>query len=534
MFKKLFIINILLISFIAALFGAKSDDLFDKKKIQIDNKLRHQLDLEPTLYHIWIGTRDDANLDSKYRIKNKKKDSKEYIPGLPTMPTAPRAPQSSASKDYNESYVIYIYLDESLNDPALKNSIEALIKADIWPALNHCDDCIQFEIKEFFKKGTKNSQGVIDDLGKHEHPELNEYQAQMDNLKQELEEIKIGIEELSNLNTEDAAKKIEEENSRLAEVYQEYEAKLQEVTDANIALERTVELAKYELEEKEKELVEKEKLEAEAEIMDLKEEIQKAKEELEDTHTLQLAYYKAQYEIQSAFKDSLLQSYGQQIDQIYNPILGCMNPNARNFNPRANTDCQNCCLYDKADVVYVEGCTDPNADNWNPKATEDNGSCEYLKGDLNKDGKVDKNDSEMYQIQQGQMPPKTPSNIDTNLEKSSSNWLMWVLLGLLVVLIALSVVIIIGNKKKVVYLKPKNNQDNQSSNSNPAVQQPAQPAQPAVPPTTAPLDEGVLQSEVQKQRQSAVAMSAGQKEGATQIIKDWLDESKNEEENTEE
>ena len=29
-------------------------------------------------------------------------------------------------------------------------------------------------------------------------------------------------------------------------------------------------------------------------------------------------------------------------------------------------------------------------------------------------------------------------------------------------------------------------------------------------------------------------MSAGQKEGATQIIKDWLDESKNEEENTEE
>ncbi len=129
------------------------------------------------------------------------------------------------------------------------------------------------------------------------------------------------------------------------------------------------------------------------------------------------------------------------------------------------------------------------------------------------------------------MPPETPSNIDTNLEKPNSNWLMWVLLGLLVVLIALSIIIIIGNKKKVVYLKPKNNQDNQSSNSNPAVQQPAQPV---VPPTTAPLDEGVLQSEVQKQRQSAVAMSAGQKEGATQIIKDWLDESKNEEENTEE
>jgi hypothetical protein len=29
-------------------------------------------------------------------------------------------------------------------------------------------------------------------------------------------------------------------------------------------------------------------------------------------------------------------------------------------------------------------------------------------------------------------------------------------------------------------------------------------------------------------------MSAGQKEGATQILKDWLDESKNDEENTKE
>ena len=47
------------------------------------------------------------------------------------------------------------------------------------------------------------------------------------------------------------------------------------------------------------------------------------------------------------------------------------------------------------------------------------------------------------------------------------------------------------------------------------------------------MDEGVLQSEIRTQRQSAVAMSAGQKEGATQIIKDWLDESKNEEQSEE-
>ena len=35
----------------------------------------------------------------------------------------------------------------------------------------------------------------------------------------------------------------------------------------------------------------------------------------------------------------------------------------------------------------------------------------------------------------------------------------------------------------------------------------------------------VLQSEVKTLRQSAATMSAGQKEGASQIISDWLDES---------
>ena len=79
MLKKLFTINILLILFTTILFGANTDDLFTKKKIQIDDRFRG-LGLDPSLYHIWIGTRADANLDSQYRIENKqsKKKYKEY------------------------------------------------------------------------------------------------------------------------------------------------------------------------------------------------------------------------------------------------------------------------------------------------------------------------------------------------------------------------------------------------------------------------------------------------------------------------
>ena len=110
---------------------------------------------------------------------------------------------------------------------------------------------------------------------------------------------------------------------------------------------------------------------------------------------------------------------------------------------------------------------------------------------------------------------------------------------MLLILIILSIIAISGGSKKVVYLKPKSTKKSKSGKTedegeveNTETQQISRP--PGMPPTAAPVDEGVLQSEIQTQRQSAVAMSAGQKEGATQIVKDWLDESKNDEENTEE
>ena len=53
------------------------------------------------------------------------------------------------------------------------------------------------------------------------------------------------------------------------------------------------------------------------------------------------------------------------------PILGCMDPNAVNYSPVANTDSGNC-------DFGTQGCTNPLATNYNPNATVNDGSCEGI------------------------------------------------------------------------------------------------------------------------------------------------------------
>ena len=59
--------------------------------------------------------------------------------------------------------------------------------------------------------------------------------------------------------------------------------------------------------------------------------------------------------------------------------------------------------------------------------------------------------------------------------------------------------------------------DNQSASSNPAPVVPHTPIE-----TSANMNSDVKRSELNSLRQSAVSMSVGQKDGATQIVKDWL------------
>mgnify|MGYP001452136881 CR=1 FL=1 len=471
MFKKLLKITILLTISLSTLFA--SSELFMKKKIQIEDGFRG-MGWDPDLYKIWIGTRDDANIDSKYKIRKKKSKAsqKQYIPGLPTIPSAPKT-VSTPSSSYNESYIVYIYIDSSYDTPSVKNSMEKIIKADIWPSLNHCEDCVQFEALDFYKRGNKKDGFESSDMGLTA--------------------------------AEDAAKALE--------------AKLVELQDANIALERTNELNQYQIEEQQKELLEQEFSDLEEQLKELQNQSKEKEDKIENMKSFRMSYLEEQYKMQMMFKDSLLSRYGQKLDNIYDRKEGCLDKRADNYDPDANAACENCCSYPEGSVLSIAGCMDPEALNYNKRFTKDCGDCcRYL----------------------GCMDPEALNYNSLATEAGSceyqeSNLMMIILIILISILIILSIVAILGNKKKVVYLKPKESNQKSDEKSAPLEQAPAQaPAPPAVTQTAAPLDEGVLQAEIQSQRQSAIAMSAGQKEGATQILKDWLDESKKDEENSEE
>lgn len=52
------------------------------------------------------------------------------------------------------------------------------------------------------------------------------------------------------------------------------------------------------------------------------------------------------------------------------PVIGCTNPLAENYDPKATEDSGSC---------IIKGCTNPRAENFNPNANQDDGSC-IIKG----------------------------------------------------------------------------------------------------------------------------------------------------------
>ena len=94
-------------------------------------------------------------------------------------------------------------------------------------------------------------------------------------------------------------------------------------------------------------------------------------------------------------------------------------------------------------------------------------------------------------------------------------------------------------KPKPVYLKPKNKSKNngekkdESESSTPTPDKTEHQAKSDANIATGQNND-VLKSEVKTLRQSAVSMSVGQKEAATKIIQDWLDEPSEENNNQDE
>lgn len=127
-------------------------------------------------------------------------------------------------------------------------------------------------------------------------------------------------------------------------------------------------------------------------------------------------------------------------------------------------------------------------------------------------------------------------NIDNQFE---NNRYMLIVLFILIGVVILLVILSFFNKgPKTVYLKPKgqNSDNNQASTSdvNKTEMNKTIDQSNATPntvsesinttPTSAYADDSVIQSDLKNIKQSAVKMSVGQKQGASQIVKDWLDD----------
>ena len=97
-----------------------------------------------------------------------------------------------------------------------------------------------------------------------------------------------------------------------------------------------------------------------------------------------------------------------------------------------------------------------------------------------------------------------------------------------------------NNKKpKTVYLKPKDtkkdkdaNQENNNSTEEDNNKSPSAPS-PAAPPQLRP-DEDAMRSELRSLRQTAVSLTVGEKEGASALIKEWLEDNPNKSDEEEE
>ena len=107
-----------------------------------------------------------------------------------------------------------------------------------------------------------------------------------------------------------------------------------------------------------------------------------------------------------------------------------------------------------------------------------------------------------------------------NSEGNSSNMIVGIVAAVILLLLMALLFIAIKNQKRApVYLKPKTN-DEANNVSNEGANNVSKNVRPVE--TSANDNTDVQRSELNSLRQSTVSMAVGQKDGATQIVKDWL------------
>ena len=125
--------------------------------------------------------------------------------------------------------------------------------------------------------------------------------------------------------------------------------------------------------------------------------------------------------------------------------------------------------------------------------------------------------------------------VDSDLErKATGSGVLWGVLSVIIILLGAVLLFVLKNRQPV-YLKPKTSSPNTStqesaSSSDASDEANDDPVQ--FDPTNANDNNDVVRSELKSLRQSAVAMSVSQKDGANQIVQDWLETESSENDDT--
>ena len=117
-----------------------------------------------------------------------------------------------------------------------------------------------------------------------------------------------------------------------------------------------------------------------------------------------------------------------------------------------------------------------------------------------------------------------------------------IFLVLIIIIIILSF-IAFNRKPKTIYLKPKKTEKVKKKKEEPKEEPKEKPKEEPkeeeknIKEVSAPQikpDEDAIRSELKSLRQTAVSLTVGEKEGASTLIKEWLEDNPNKEENTDE
>ena len=352
-------------------------------KVKIDNEFRQTLDMDPNLYKIWIGTKDGSQELSEPIINSGK--SKTYIPGLPG--SAPLIEEVYTSNKVSEifNYIVDIYIDDEYNQPFQINRIKGVI-LDVWPAFGkggRLEENVFIKVMSFqapigseleeselskLEEKQRDLESSLSEL-ENRYSELESVKSNLENENQELKmsnlesdkALKAQIEELKiQINQEKEEKRSEQLEKKLEGLVEQFNntiIELEEKNDVQIALEEQIDMLEKSIDDKEQNL-QRSLLEELQETISKQEENNKEQStEIDQMIAFRLEYLENQFKNTQQFKDSLLNKYGQKLDNIYAPVDGCMNPAAINYDPRANRNDECGCLFSEDSGYFTrQGC----------------------------------------------------------------------------------------------------------------------------------------------------------------------------------